>query len=71
MFKLDKAEQQNWIECFRQSGAAKCINLARGLSTASAHTAFSMWFASEQRQEPTDFDLLAFAAVNSVRACKR
>ncbi len=69
--ELDKAEQHDWIARFKQSDASRGINLGRGLASASARSAFSMWFAREQWQEPTDSDLLAFAAVNSVQAKRR
>jgi hypothetical protein len=66
--ELSEDEQSAWLVKFKQSKEAKGMNLARGLSTASARTAFSMWFAREQwPQEPTDSDLLAFAAVNSMQ----
>lgn len=66
--ELDKEEQDAWLAGFRDSGKAKGINLSRGLSTASARTAFSMWFAEQQWPgEPTDSDLLAFAAVHSAQ----
>lgn len=66
--ELAKDEQDAWIDQFRESGSAKGFNLARGLASASARTAFSMWFAEQQWPgEPTDSDLLAFAAVSSVQ----
>lgn len=65
--ELNKEEQEDWFSRFKSSPQAKGINLARGLSTASARTAFSMWFAQQQWPEPTDSDLLAFAAVHSVQ----
>jgi hypothetical protein len=66
--ELESAVQDEWLSQFKQSPKAKGINLARGLATASARTAFSMWFAQQQWPEPTDSDLLAFAAVSSVQA---
>jgi hypothetical protein len=69
--ELDKAEQDDWLASFSDSGKAKGINMSRGLATASARTAFSMWFAEQQWPgEPTDSDLLAFAAVQSVHQAK-
>lgn len=66
--ELDKSEQDAWLDSFKDSGKAKGISLVRGLATASARTAFSMWFAEQQWPgEPTDSDLLAFAAVHSVQ----
>lgn len=65
--ELDEDGQNEWLLKFKQSKNAKGLNLARGLSTASARTAFSMWFAQEQwPQDPTDSDLLAFAAVQTM-----
>ncbi|HJV84476.1 MAG TPA: replication initiation protein [Noviherbaspirillum sp.] len=61
--ELDEPEQDEWLERFRHSDGAKGLNLARGLATNSARTAFSMWFAGQQWPEPTDSDLLRFAAV--------
>jgi hypothetical protein len=69
--ELGKEEQDEWLVGFKDSGKAKGINLSRGLSTASARTAFSMWFADQQWPgEPTDSDLLAFAAVQSAQQPK-
>jgi hypothetical protein len=66
--ELDAAEQNSWLGRFQQSSGAKGINLARGISTTSARTAFSMWFAREQwPDDPTDSDLLRFAAVQSTQ----
>jgi hypothetical protein len=64
--ELDSAEQEQWLVGFKQAGAAKGINLSRGLSTPSARTAFSVWFAAQQWTEPTDSDLLRFAASNAL-----
>jgi hypothetical protein len=69
--ELDLEEQESWLARFKESSGAKGIKLTRGISTASAKTAFSMWFAQEHWPEPTDSDLLAFAAVNSVQSPKR
>jgi hypothetical protein len=66
--ELESAEQDEWLSKFKQSSKAKGVNLARGLATASARTAFSMWYAQQQWPEPTDSDLLAFAAVNRAQA---
>ena len=69
--ELGKEEQDEWLAGFKDSSKAKGINLSRGLSTASARTAFSIWFAEQQWPgEPTDSDLLAFAAVHSVQQQK-
>jgi hypothetical protein len=66
--ELDQPEQDEWIAKFKGSGSAKGLNLARGLATASARTAFSMWFAQERwPDEPTDSDLLRFAAMDSMQ----
>ena len=65
--ELASGDQSDWLFRFKQSPAAKGLNLSRGLATASARAAFSMWFAEQQWPEPTDTDLLAFAAVNSMR----
>ena len=68
MFKeLGSEEQDEWLERFRESGEAKGISLGRGLSTTSARTAFSMWFAQQQWPDPTDSDLLAFAAMETAQ----
>jgi hypothetical protein len=64
--EMTEEEQGAWLAKFRESAAAKGINLARGLASASARTAFSMWLASEHWTEPTDSDLLAFAAVHTI-----
>lgn len=70
--ELSEHEQDEWLVRFKQSDSSKGINLSRGISTASARTAFSMWFAQEQWPgEPTDSDLLAFAAVNRIQNKKR
>jgi hypothetical protein len=70
--ELGEEEQDEWLSKFKQSSSARGINLSRGISTVSARTAFSMWFAQEQWPgEPTDSDLLAFAAVNRVQNKKR
>jgi len=65
--ELASSDQSDWLFRFKQSPAAKGLNLSRGLATASARSAFSMWFAEQQWPDPTDTDLLAFAAVNSMR----
>jgi hypothetical protein len=62
--ELDPDVRDEWLSKFKQSGAGKGINLARGLATTSAKTAFSLWFAQQQWPDPTDSDLLAFAAVS-------
>jgi uncharacterized protein YoaH (UPF0181 family) len=64
--ELDPDERNEWFDRFRESDSAKGINLARGLGTASARTAFSMWFAQQQWPDPTDSDLLRFAAVGAM-----
>lgn len=64
--ELEPAEQDEWFSRFRESDSAKGINLARGLAATSARTAFSMWFAQQQWPDPTDSDLLRFAAVGSM-----
>lgn len=61
-YEMDATDQEEWMSRFKQSSGAKGINLARGLATTIARTAFSFWFASEQWPEPTDTDLLRFAA---------
>jgi hypothetical protein len=66
--ELQPQEQEDWLSRFRESEAAKGMNLARGLSSATAKSAFSFWFAAQQWPEPTDSDLLAFAAVSSMQA---
>jgi hypothetical protein len=66
--ELEPAEQDDWLAQFKASGSAKGVNLSRGLATASARTAFSMWFAQQQWPEPTDSDLLRFAAVGAIHA---
>ncbi|MEN3366616.1 MAG: hypothetical protein V7606_3890 [Burkholderiales bacterium] len=63
--ELDPDVRDEWLIRFRESDSAKGINLARGLGTASARTAFSMWFAGQQWPDPTDSDLLRFAAVGA------
>jgi hypothetical protein len=63
--EMPKHEQDEWLLKFKSSSSAKGINLARGISTNVARTAFSMWFAQEQWPEPTDLDLLRFAAAQS------
>lgn len=66
--ELGEEEQGEWLAKFKSSSNAKGISLARGLASASARTAFSMWFAEQQWPgEPTDSDLLAFAAVHSAQ----
>jgi hypothetical protein len=65
--ELQEQEQDEWLARFKASDAAKGMNLARGLGSATAKTAFSLWFAQQQWPEPTDSDLLAFAAVNSMQ----
>lgn len=61
--ELDIAEQRRWLDEFSASDSAKGINLARGLATTVSRTAFSHWFAKQQWPEPTDSDLLRFAAM--------
>lgn len=63
--ELSDEEQGEWLARFKQSGAAKGISLAKGLATNTARTAFSMWLAAEQWADPTDSELLAFAAVQA------
>lgn len=63
--ELGAAEQKEWLEEFMLSDDARGINLARGLATTIARTAFSIWFASKQWPDPTDSDLLRFAAVRA------
>jgi hypothetical protein len=65
--EMTEEERTEWLSKFKQSAGSKGINLARGLSTPSVKSAFSMWFAQEQWDEPTDSDLLRFAAVKSVQ----
>jgi hypothetical protein len=65
--ELQEREQEDWVARFRESDAAKGLNLARGLASATARNAFSHWFATQQWPEPTDSDLLAFAAVSSMQ----
>ncbi|MDB5772827.1 MAG: hypothetical protein JWM42_3201 [Burkholderia sp.] len=68
-YELEPAEQADWLAQFKTSGSARGINLARGLSTESAKTAFSLWFALAQwPNEPTDSDLLRFAARTTLQA---
>jgi hypothetical protein len=66
--ELDPEEQQQWLDNFRESSHAKGLNLARGLATTSVRTAFSLWFAHQQWPDPTDSDLLRFAATRVVQA---
>lgn len=66
--ELDSEAQAEWLERFKGSRSAKGINMARGLSTTSARTAFSFWFAEQQWPEPTDSDLLRFAAESAFSA---
>lgn len=63
-YELDSTEQDDWLFRFKQSQGSKGINMARGLATTVARTAFSYWFAEQQWPEPTDSDLLRFAATN-------
>jgi hypothetical protein len=64
--ELAKDEQDGWLTKFKESPAAKGISLTRGLASGPARTAFSMWFAEQLWPgEPTDSDLLAFAAVQT------
>jgi hypothetical protein len=65
--EMAATDQSDWLFRFKESPAAKGLNLSRGLSTASARSAFSIWFAGQQWAEPTDTDLLAFAAVTSMQ----
>lgn len=65
--ELEERVQEDWVARFRESDAAKGLNLARGLASATARSAFSHWFATQQWPEPTDSDLLAFAAVSSMQ----
>ncbi|NEX63001.1 replication initiation protein [Noviherbaspirillum galbum] len=60
--ELDAEAQAEWLDQFKASDGAKGLNLARGLSSTPVRTAFAMWFAQQQWQEPTDLDLLRFAA---------
>lgn len=66
--ELDGTEQEQWLDQFRHSDSAKGLNLARGISTPSVRTAFSLWFAQQQWPEPTDSDLLRFAAMSAIQA---
>lgn len=65
--EMAATDQSDWLYKFKQSPSAKGLNLSRGLATAVARSAFSMWFAGQQWPEPTDSDLLAFAAVSSMQ----
>ena len=65
--ELSADEQDEWFQRFKQSDGARGIGLSRGLATTTARTAFSMWFAKEQWPDPTDSDLLRFAAVHTTR----
>jgi hypothetical protein len=65
--EMAATDQSDWLYKFKQSPSAKGLNLSRGLATAVARSAFSMWFAEQQWPEPTDSDLLAFAAVTSMQ----
>lgn len=64
MYKeLSDADRQALMAEFKQSDAAKGVNFARGLASASARSAFSVWYAAKVwPDEPTDLDLLRFAA---------
>jgi hypothetical protein len=64
--ELGEPEQQEWLQQFKESDHARGLKLDRGLSTASVRTAFSMWFAQRQWPDPTDLDLLKFAATSGV-----
>ncbi|KIF81702.1 replication initiation protein [Noviherbaspirillum autotrophicum] len=66
--ELGEDEQAAWLERFKDSDAAKGINVARGLTAPTARNAFSYWFAAQQWSDPTDSDLLAFAAQRQDRA---
>lgn len=66
MFReLTTAEQEEWLDSFKQTDDARGINLTRGLTLTSARTAFSMWFAQKNWPDPTDSDLLRFAAASN------
>lgn len=66
--ELQEQEQEEWLSRFRESESGKGLNMARGLASATARNAFSLWFAEQQWPEPTDSDLLAFAAVNTMQS---
>jgi hypothetical protein len=66
--EMDSDEQKRWLENFRASDSSKGINLARGLATNLSRTAFSHWFAKQQWPDPTDSDLLRFAAMRVIQA---
>lgn len=65
--ELSAQEQDEWLQEFKRSDEARGIGLSRGLATTLARTAFSTWFAKEQWPDPTDSDLLRFAAVITAR----
>ena len=65
--ELSAPEQDEWLQEFKRSDEARGIGLSRGLTTTLARTAFSTWFAKRQWPDPTDSDLLRFAAVLAPR----
>ena len=63
MYKeLDEIDQKEKLDAFKNSEAAKGISFSRGLAATATKTAFSMWLAAQTWGDPTDSDLLRFAA---------
>lgn len=63
LFKeMDSDEQEDLIEQFKASDNAKGLKITKALSTTPVRSAFSHWYAHKLWQEPTDLDLLRFAA---------
>lgn len=63
--EIEEGERDVLLAEFKASDAARGVSFARGLASTAARTAFSMWYAAKiWPAEPTDSDLLRFAAAS-------
>lgn len=58
----DEGERALLVDQFANSPEATGMNLSRGMTNASTRHAFSYWYATQLWPEPTETDLLRFAA---------
>lgn len=66
MYKeMDEGERKTKFDEFKESTDAKGVNFSRGLASMPARTAFSLWLAVHTWGEPTEMDLLRYAAARA------
>ncbi len=66
MYKeMDDVVRKEKLDEFKESPDAKGINFSRGLAATPARMAFSMWLAAQTWGEPSEMDLLRYAAARA------